>query len=312
MAQSSSSETGNYPAPSFIDVATLMEIQSLELRAKAIVEGLFSGLHRSPYHGFSVEFTEYRQYVNGDDLRFLDWKLFARSDRYYVKRFEDETNQLCHILLDNSKSMSYGSLTYSKSDYAKTLAGTIAYFLNQQRDAVGLYRFSSQLDELIPPRYRVGHLRRIINSLEQQPEGNSTGLSEALEQVADLVSKRGLFVLVSDLLAPLDELETRISYLRARRSEMVLFQILDPTEIHFTFDQATLFVDVETGQEIYVDPVVAKENYRSQFQKHQDGVVRICERLGVHLHVVSSEAPMEQVLFNFLKSRNNVQPVSRH
>src|SRR5690606_38215138 len=129
--------------------------------ARAVMDGFFAGLHRSPSHGFSVEFTEYREYVAGDDLRYLDWRLFARSDRYYIKRFEEETNLRCYLLVDNSQSMNFGSLGYSKADYAKTLAGTIAYFLHQQRDTVGLFRFSESLDEVIPPRYRPGHLRQI-------------------------------------------------------------------------------------------------------------------------------------------------------
>jgi len=304
-------EPGSYPPPSFIDPATLMQIQSLELRVRAVVEGLFSGLHRSPYHGFSVEFTQYRQYVRGDDLRYLDWRLFARSDRYYIKQFEDETNLRCHLLLDNSRSMSYGSLAYNKADYGKTLAGTIAYFLNSQRDAVGLFRFSSELDEYIPPRYRSGHLRRILISLEHQPAGTSTGLITALEQVAQHVRRRSLFVLISDLLTPVESLSSRLGYLRATGSEVVVFQILDPAEISFPFEEAAQFVDAETGREMYVDPLAASVSYRTRFQQHLDDLTRCCENQGAQLHRLTTETPLEEALFEFLKTRQRTTQARR-
>src|SRR4051794_38082482 len=152
-------------AAKLIDPQALMTIRSLELRARAVVEGFWSGLHRSPYHGFSVEFTEYREYTPGDDPRHLDWRLFARSDRYYVKRFEDETNLRCLLLLDGSRSMEFAGAASSKFDYARTLAATLAYFLIEQRDAVGVARFSKEIDDYLPPRYRAGQWRRLLVSL---------------------------------------------------------------------------------------------------------------------------------------------------
>lgn len=292
-----------YPPPSYIDPLSLMQIQSLELRAKAVVEGVFNGLHRSPYHGFSVEFTEYRQYVNGDDLRYLDWRLFARSDRYYVKRFEDETNLRCHLLLDNSRSMSFGSLPYTKSDYAKTLAATLAYFLFTQRDAVGLFRFSEQVDEYIPARYRSGQFRQLLLGLEQQAEGTSTGIVSAIEEAAERIRKRGLFVLLSDFLAPVDELESRLAYLRAGRHEVAVFQILDPAELEFNFDEPALFLDAETGREVYVDPHTARTPYRERLQNHLDRVTACCQKLGIDVMQLSTETPLERALLDFFQTR---------
>src|SRR5437870_1560610 len=155
-------EPAGNAAASFIDPTALMRIKNLELRARVVVEGFMSGLHRSPYHGFSVEFTEYRQYSPGDDPRYLDWKLFARSDRYYLKRFEDETNLRSWLLVDLSKSMGYGSLAYDKASYAKTAAATIAYFLSLQRDAIGLITFDAAIKDFLPARYRPGHLHRLM------------------------------------------------------------------------------------------------------------------------------------------------------
>lgn len=292
-----------YPPPSYVDPQSLMQINSLELRAKAVVEGVVNGLHRSPYHGFSVEFTEYRQYVNGDDLRNLDWKLYARSDRYYVKRFEEETNLRCHMLLDNSRSMSFGSCGYTKSDYARTLAATLTYFLFTQRDAVGLFRFSEGVDEYIPARYRVGQLRRLLTSLEQQEQGTSTGIVGALEEAAERVRKRGLFILISDFLAPIEELESRLAYLRAGRHEVAVFQILDPAEIEFNFEEPALFLDAETGREIYVDPKTARTQYRQRLNAHLAGVNACCEKLGIDVSRLSTETPLERALLDFLHTR---------
>src|SRR5260221_7770815 len=195
---------------SFIDPAALMRIKNLELRDKVVVDGFLSGLHKSPVHGFSVEFTEYRQYSPGDDLRYLDWRLYARSDRYYLKRFEDETNLRCYLLVDLSRSMGFRSLAYSKADYAKTVAATLAYFLTLQRDAVGLIAFDQGIRECLPARFRPGHLHRLMIALEQSLAGTATDLAAPLEQVARTARKRGLIVLLSDLLAPIDTISTKL------------------------------------------------------------------------------------------------------
>ncbi len=290
-------------ATRYLDPAALMQIRSLELRAKAVVEGFFAGLHRSPYHGFSVEFTEYRQYVPGDDPRYLDWRLYARSDRYYVKRFEDETNLRCHLLLDTSRSMTYGSLGFSKSEYARTLAATLGYFLSLQRDAVGLIRFAERIEEFIPARYRVGHLRRIMLALERPAEGRATQLAKPLDEVAERVRKRGMLVLLSDLLASLDDVETKLGYFRARGHEVVLFQLLDPAELTFDFQDPALFFDVETQQEIYVDPEQTRQNYLERLRQHLDAVETICNKLGVDLYRLTTDTPLEVALGDFLRSR---------
>jgi uncharacterized protein (DUF58 family) len=288
---------------SFIDPAALMRIKSLQLRAKVVVEGFLSGLHRSPYHGFSVEFTEYRQYSPGDDLRYLDWRLYARSDRYYLKRFEDETNVRCWLLVDLSRSMSFGSLAYDKAAYAKTAAATIAYFLALQRDAVGLITFDAAIKEFLPARFRPGHLHRLMMCLEHAPAGSATDLASPLEQVAKTARKRGLVVLLSDLLASLETIETRLGYLRSRGHEVVVIRVLDPAEIEFPFQDAALFHDVETGRQLYVDPRIAKERYRQQMAEHVQAIVRICNKLGIDLTELTTDQPLELALFDFLSAR---------
>src|SRR6266705_2629692 len=192
---------------SLIDPQALMSIKNLELRARVVVEGFWNGIHRSPYHGFSVEFTEYRQYSPGDDPRYLDWRVFARSDRYFIKKFEDETNLRCHLLADNSRSMAFGSLGYSKAKYAATLAATVAYFLYLQGDAVGLLTFDEQIRDYLPARHRAGHLRHLMLALEKPGGGAATDLTPPLKRMAEIVRKRGVIVLLSDFLAPLERLQ---------------------------------------------------------------------------------------------------------
>jgi uncharacterized protein (DUF58 family) len=289
----------------YIDPLTLMRIKSLELRAKAVVEGFQSGLNRSPYHGFSVEFTEYRHYTPGDDVRYLDWKLYARSDRLYIKRFEDETNLCCHLILDMSRSMGYGSIGFSKADYARTLVATLSYFLVSQRDAVGLVTFADQMESFVPARFRTGHLRRLMVTLEQQLAGNSTNLDAPLEKIAERVARRGMLVLVSDLLSPIDTLENRLAHLRARGHEVLLFQILDPAELNFDFDNPALFQDAETGREIYVDPNSARATYCRRFEEHIASIRSICDRLGISYRQFVTNTPLEVALGEFLRSRQH-------
>lgn len=288
---------------SFIDPAALMRIKSMQLRARVVVEGFLSGLHRSPYHGFSVEFTEYRQYTPGDDPRYLDWKLYARSDRYYLKRFEDETNLRSWLLVDLSRSMGYGSLAYDKAEYAKTAAATIAYFLNLQRDAIGLITFDAAIKEYLPARFRPGHLHRLMMCLEHAPAGTATDLATPLEQVAKTARKRGLVLLLSDLLAPLETIETQLGYLRSRGHEVVVMRVLDPAEVAFPFQEASLFYDVESGRELYVDPQVARERYQQRFNDHAAGMARTCNKLGIDLMDLRTDQPLELALFDFLSAR---------
>ncbi len=290
-------------AGDFLDPQALMAIRNLELRARSVVEGFWHGLHRSPYHGFSVEFTEYRPYTPGDDPRYLDWRLVARSDRYYIKKFEDETNLRCHLLVDLSRSMSYGSRGYSKSAYASTLAATLAYFLAQQGDAVGLLSFDEGIREYLPTRNRPGHLRHLMLALEKPAAGSGTDLAAPLKRIAELATKRGLMVLISDMLAPVEQLENNLALITATGHEALVFQIFDPAETTFNFDKASLFHDVETGRDVYVEPELARKEYLRRLEKHITAVRAACQRLGVAHHQLTTDQPLELALFDFLKTR---------
>ena len=234
---------------------------------------------------------------------YLDWRLYARTDRYYIKRFEDETNLSCHLLVDVSRSMGYGRGSYTKADYATTLAATLAYYLAQQRDAVGLVRFHERVSEYLPPRYRPGHLRRLMLALEQPVTGIATDVDAPLRRIAELVHKRGLLVLISDLLVPIATLRTSLGWLASRGHDLVLFQVLDRAELTFDFEQSALFHDAESGRDLYVDPEAARAEYLDRFDRHNQAVRTICDEVGVEYHQAVTDQPLERMLFDFLSGR---------
>ena len=298
-----SRRASSHSAANYIDPAALMRIRNLQLRARAVVDGFLGGLHRSPFHGFSVEFTEYRHYSPGDDLRFLDWRLFARSDHYYLRKFEDETNARCYLLVDLSRSMSFRSLEYDKAEYARTVAATIAYFLTLQRDSIGLITFDEAIHDYIPARFRPGHLHQLMLRLERATAGKGTDLTRPLDQIARTASKRGVVILLSDLLAPVEDVEVRLGHLRARGHDVIVIRILDPAEIGFQFQEESLFYDLETGRELYVDPQAVQRLYHERFTEHARAMTRACHKIGADYFELTTDRPLDAVLFHILQSR---------
>lgn len=310
----------NAPAPataptaramSLIDPQALMAVRSLELRARMVVEGFWHGLHRSPYHGFSVEFTEYRPYTTGDDTRHLDWRVLGRSDRYFIRKYEDETNLRAHLVVDRSRSMSFGSRGWSKAQYAATLAATFGWFLHQQGDAVGLLSFDERVRDYLPARHRAGHLRQLMLALEKPAGGAATDLEAPLRRMAELVRKRGLMVVISDFLAPLERLESSLSLLRVWGHEVEVFQVLDPAEVSLDFRTPSIFEDVETGRTLFLDPEAARDGYARRMAAHREALRGVCRKLGVGCHLLTSDQPMELALFSFLQEREHRQRGTR-
>jgi uncharacterized protein (DUF58 family) len=299
VAQSSSP----LPSAKLIDAQTLMSIRSLELRARAVVEGFWSGMHRSPYHGFSVEFTEYRQYTPGDDPRYLDWRVVARSDRYFIKKYEDETNLRCHLLVDQSRSMDYGSRGHTKAAYAATLAATLAYFLHLQGDATGLLTFDDQVRDYLPARHRAGHLRQLMHALERPAAGRTTDLAAPLERISALIRRRALVALVSDFLAPIDQLERKLLALGACGHEVSVFQVLDPAELNLGLDQPAMFEDLESARTLYLDPATARAPYVKKLEEHCSALRAMCRKLGINYQLLATDQPLEVALFGFLQDR---------
>jgi uncharacterized protein (DUF58 family) len=297
------------PAPkspyksTFADPAALMRIRNLELRARSVVEGFSKGLHRSPRHGFSAEFAEYRSYVPGDDIRYLDWKVLARRDRCFIRKFREETNLRCHLLLDLSRSMSYGSLTYTKLDYARTLAATLAVFLHQQGDEIGLLTYDEVPRDYLPPRHRSGHLHAILAALGRPALGKSAALHAPVEAILSRGRMRGLMFVISDFLTPLEELKAPLSALAACGHDVTLLQTLDPAEIHFTFDSSVNFEDLESGRVLPADPDSVRSGYLKKFNAHQQGLKSLCATLGIIHHLLATDQPLESALHTYLSDR---------
>lgn len=290
-------------ATRFIQPEVLSRISNLELLARSVVEGFVSGLHRSPYKGFSVDFMEYRPYIPGDDLMRIDWKLFARSDRYYIKEFEDETNTRLNLLVDVSHSMGYTSVEVTKRDYGFYLAASLAYLMVRQRDAVGLTLFDDKILERIPPRSTKGHLQTILMHLEQSQLGEQTGLGKPLHEMAEAQRRRGFMVLVSDLLADVDELIEGLKHFRFNGHEVLVFHILDPQEVHFDFKDVVEFEDMETGEKMLVEAESARAMYLEHFERYQARIRKECGLLGVDYIPLTTDQPLDFALFNYLAAR---------
>ena len=299
----STPQSPSVASTSFMDPKVVMSIKSLELRAKVIVNGFRTGLNKSPKHGFSVEFSEYRQYTQGDDPRFIDWKLYARTDRSFIRLFEDETNLRCYIVADFSNSMSFGSLGYTKHDYSRSIAASLAWMLNRQGDAVGLSLFDEMVRMVVPARYRPGQLRRIMVTLEEPTSGSETNPEHALEHAARRLNKRGFVVLISDLLAPVEQFEAGLKLLRGCGHDVIVFQVLDPVELDLKIDGPRLFEDLETRQKIYADPEDTNASYIQKITAHNEAVQAVCEKLGAAFVRTVTNEPLEMALSEFLHAR---------
>lgn len=287
----------------YLDPATIARLGTLDLKARTIVEGFLTGLHRSPFKGFSVEFAEYRQYLPGDDLATLDWKVYARSDRHYIKKFEEETNLDCHILLDVSASMGYGSGTVTKLQYGSFLAAALAYLMNRQRDAVGLIAFDDKIIEMRPASARAGHLTSLLVTLERLQLGAQTDVAKPLRDLAEAIRKRGLVVLISDLLDDPDRVLQGLKHFKYRGTEVIVFQILDPAELRFPFEQAARFRDVETSIEVVAVPSVVREQYLQAIGDLQQRYRRELQLAGIDYVMLDSSVPLETGLMSYLLTR---------
>ncbi len=287
----------------FLDPAVVARLGTLELRARTIVEGFLSGLHRSPFKGFSVEFAEYRQYMPGDDLSTIDWKVYARSDRHYVKKFEEETNLDCHVLLDVSGSMGYGSRGLTKFQYAQCLAASLAYLLNRQRDGIGLTAFDDAIVGMLPPSARPGHLRAMLVTLERLQLGAHTNCSKPMHQLATSISKRGMVVLISDLFDDPDRVVRGLKHFQFRGTEVVVFHVLDPHELEFPFERATRFEDMETQAELMAVPALVREHYRREMDALIARYRRDLGGAGIDYHLLTTADPLELALMQYIHTR---------
>ncbi len=279
----------------------ISKIKPIRLRAKLIVEGFLTGLHKSPYHGFSVEFRDHRSYNKGDEIRFIDWKVYARTDRFYVRRFEDETNLMSYIVLDNSASMGY---TREKFDFARNLAAAIAYLLYLQRDAFGLVVFNEKLETLIPPRtsrVNLNHVMQILDRLETR--GKTTLTSYKI--LPEKLKKRGLVVFISDMLVNPEEIISSLRMFRYRKHEVLALQVLSPEELEIK-GRARIFEDLESGERVPFDPVNLKEEYKKRLEEHISTLKRELRKSNIDYEFFHTDEPIELALYRFFKKREKL------
>jgi uncharacterized protein (DUF58 family) len=289
--------------PRFLTPEILARITSLELLARTVVEGFISGLHRSPFTGFSTEFAEYRQYMPGDDLRYLDWKLLGRTDRYYIKKYRADTNAQCHILIDASGSMRYTTGTITKLQYAQFLGSSLAYLANKQQDAVGFIAFDREVRLHVPAHSRSGHMRTIFGRMEQLEAGNETNLSKMLHVTAERITRRGIIIVISDFYDDPDAIINALQHLRFKGNDVIVFHILDKNELDFDFSEPVLLEDSENEEQIHVMPDVLGEGYRGLIRNHVERLQDAAAKNKIDYELMTTDKPLDFALFSFLGKR---------
>jgi uncharacterized protein (DUF58 family) len=287
----------------FLDPTVLAGLDNLELRARIAVEGFVSGLHKSPHRGFSVEFNDYRNYYPGDDMRHVDWKLYARSEKFYIKQYEDETNVRCMIVLDCSASMAYASGSLTKLDYGITLASALAYFIMQQRDAVGLITFDEALKDYIPPKCRQPHLMRILRSLAQTSAAKKTNAIRPLTDLAASLRKKSMVILITDMLDDEDRVITTLQNLRAMGNDVIVFHLMDDAELNFPFNEASEFVDMENNESYITSPAAIRSAYLENLNEYLSFCKKQCQSSGVDYCLMNTSKPLDEALSAYMTKR---------
>lgn len=287
----------------FLTPEVLASISSLELLARTVVEGFISGLHRSPFTGFSTEFAEYRQYLPGDDLRYLDWKLLGRTDRYYIKKYRADTNTQCHVLVDASASMRYTSGTVTKMQYAQFLASAMSYLANRQQDSVGLIAFDEVVRAHVPARSRTGHMQTIFGHLAQLEPGRETRLAQMLDSVAEVLTRRGIIIVISDFYDEPAAILRALQHLRFKGNDVIAFHVLDRNELAFDFNEAVLLEDLETVEQMHVLPDLLAEGYRQTINAHIEQLREGATASRIDYELLTTDKPLDYALFSFLARR---------
>lgn len=290
----------------FISSDRVAKLSSLFLKAKFVVEGFIIGLHKSPYHGYSVEFSEHRPYTFGDEMKNIDWKLWARTDKYFVKEFEEETNLTAHILFDTSLSMGYTSDTVKKLDYAKLLASSLSYLMIKQQDATSLNIFNNTISKMIPPSAKPSHLKMLISELEKLSPSGTTDISKVLHRLAESIKMKGLIILISDFYSDIDQTISGLKHLKFYGHDIIIFHLLDPKEISLEFKGRVEFSDLETGAKIITDPDYIRKEYRNSIEKYITRLNKECRNLNIDHMLVNTSMDIDKLLYMYLKKRSKV------
>jgi uncharacterized protein (DUF58 family) len=300
----SSSPTSAIPGARFVDPKVLARIGNLELVARSVVDGFINGLHRSPYFGASVDFAEHRGYVPGDDIRRVDWRLYARTDRYYIKEYEADSNSNFAVLLDVSRSMGFGSEGLTKLDYARMLAACLTYLVHRQRDRVGFVAFDSDIVEFVPPSAK--HMDTTLHVLDRLKPARPGSIREPMNKIAEHFGRRGLLVLVSDLYEEPDALLEAIGPLRFRGHDMIVFHVMDRAELDFEYADPSAFEDLESGEQIPIVPEALAGQYRDLVQAHITGLTERFSANRIDYTLVNTSAPLDHALFSYLSTRERL------
>jgi len=288
----------------YLQPSVVAQLANMELRAKLVVEGFITGLHKSPYHGFSVEFTEHRQYMPGDDIKHLDWKVYGKTDRFFIKQFEEETNLKAYLILDVSKSMSYASEgNISKYEYSSYLAAALAYLMMEQRDAVGLTLYDEKIRLSLPPSAKKSYLKEILRGLENNKPENATATAETLNTIAEQIKRRGLIIVFSDLFDKPESVLTALKHFRYRGNELIVIQVLDSLELSFDFGTDAIFKDLETNEEIQTQPVHIQREYKNSIKEFINFYKKECLDNNIDYVLLNTNTPFDKALFEYLNKR---------
>ncbi|UJS16638.1 MAG: DUF58 domain-containing protein [Candidatus Jettenia sp.] len=285
------------------DPVTLSKIANLELRARTIVDGALSGIHKSPFKGSSIEFLEHKEYSPGDEIKHIDWRVHARSDKYYIKQFEEETNLKCYIFLDASGSMGYKSTGVSKSEYAATLAASLAYLLLKQSDLVGLISFSDKVLQYIPPRSRITHLHALVNVLTEVKTAGKSNIGDVLKEFVEKIGRRSLLIVISDFFDDVEKIVHQLKSFQFKKNDIILFHILDSYELTFPFETITFFESMEDERRILAEPKSMKEQYLSEINRFIEQFRQTCYENQIDYLLIDTSTPLDQALIKFLTRR---------
>ncbi|MFA6232827.1 MAG: DUF58 domain-containing protein [Bacteroidota bacterium] len=291
----------------YLQPDVVSRLSTMEMRARLVVEGFITGLHKSPYHGFSVEFAEHRQYMPGDEIRRIDWKVLGRTDRYYIKQFEEETNLKSYLVLDTSRSMDFksgGSIT--KLQYASYLAAALAYLMMRQQDAVGLLTYDETLQKFMPPHSTKVYMQTILQELEHLEAANSTGTSRALNMAAERLHRRGLVMIFSDLFDNPDDVISALKHFRYNKHEVILFHILDPRERSFDFGRDAIFRDMENNEEMMTQPHQIQRAYQEAMRDFIARYKKECREQRIDYVLLDTSTPFDVALFEYLNKRKKI------
>lgn len=291
----------------YLDPSIISKLKTLEFKARAVVEGFKVGLHRSPYHGFSAEFSEHRPYMQGDAIKDVDWKVFAKSERYFIKQYEEETNLICNIFIDISSSMTFKhNVEISKLDYAITLAASLSYLMIDQQDAVGLTIYSDRIHNYLPPKANRVYLKTLLTALNNIEPSGKTSTADCLDLTAEKIKKRGLTIIISDFFDNPSSIISALKHLRHKKNEVIIFQILDPIEKSFGFDRNAIFVDLETNEQITTQPVQIQKAYQEAMNQYLIELKNGCLNFGIEYNLIETNQPFNKALLSYFAKRTKM------